>query len=83
MAQEFQDIYQVLLMYLTAYFCHTDRTFHKMATKCFLKGGRILYVLLKGEQFQFPSFVFCSGVSTGYNLLHTIATQWYTQTLFQ
>lgn len=42
MAQEFQKMYQMLLIYLTVYCCDTDSTFHEMATKYFLKGGKIL-----------------------------------------
>lgn len=42
MAQEFQKMYQMLLLYLTVYCCHTDSTFHEMATKYFLKEQRIL-----------------------------------------
>lgn len=33
MSQEFQSMYQMLLIYLTAYCCHTDSTFHEVATK--------------------------------------------------
>lgn len=41
MAQEPQKMCQMLLLYLTAYCCHTVSTFHEVVTKYFLKGGRI------------------------------------------